>query len=275
MANSKKPRRLRAQKFGGKWLGPVGFFIVIALIVLGILSSNNGSKPPLEQSCNSRKNSTLIHRSYYYLCFNKETKQPNWVLQRLQNKEFDLSHTSPITDYYQDYDIPSSFQASASDYENSTLDIGNYLFPLKSRTSSSLGDSNPANGLLFSVTSPQDAGFHKGYWEKLRKYVAAAATNSESDGFVAVMSGPLFLEKSSDYLEPGHIPVPSHFFQVVTRSMNVEDIEAYIVPNSNVSVDTPLSKFKVPIKELEEKSGINGIETIGSVLPSDGPVGPL
>lgn len=262
MTNSKK---LKPQEPGGKWFVPVGIFLMAAISAIVIFAYIKGPKPPLEQSCFSRKGSVLIKRDYYNLCFNKETKQPNFVLQNVYDKQSDKYQKEPIADYYQDYDVPKGSQASEEDYEGSNWAIGNYIFSLsESETSWDGSQDNPGGGLLFSVTSPQNAAFHKGFWKKLRQHVFNLTKNQQE---VVVLSGPLFLDDSSSYLEPGHIPVPSHFFQATCPSSNVKNIEVYIVPNKGIDITTPLDSFKVSTKEFEKKSGIKGVETLDRFFP--------
>ena len=73
---------------------------------------------------------------------------------------------------------------------------------------------------------------------------------------------------------PSDIPVPTHFFQVVAPSPNKENTEVYIVPNRKIAEDTPLSSFRLSLKEFEKKTGIVGVESVANPLykPIVGPL---
>ena len=63
------------------------------------------------------------------LSFNKETKQPYWVLQTPNPGSFELEQKETLSEFYQDFDMPTNNQASASDYKDTKWAIGNDLFP--------------------------------------------------------------------------------------------------------------------------------------------------
>ncbi len=192
-------------------------------------------------------------------------------------KSLELPEKSAVSDYYQDLSIPTTDQASHEDYKNSEWAVGNYLFPFsKYEAAESDKTDSPNDDYLFSLTSPQDKNFHNGFWKLLRKRPEVLAQQKSgvfSYHGVVILSRPLFLNISTSFLEPGHIPVPSHFFQAIAPSSEVKDIEVYIVPNIDISSDTPLNEFRVTLEEFETKSGIKGIEALGNYMPSaEGPV---
>ncbi len=261
MSSKKRSSRLRPLDWS------VIFIVFVALLVASLFYFKQDSSRQL--SCPNSKSSILVQREYYDLCFNKETKQPNWVLQVLQNEYFAVSQEKSIADFYQDLSIPTTDQASSADYIGSNWVIGNYLFPLikKKEVPMNEENSNANDEYLFSVTSPQNKEFNRGYWEILRKRVLALAEKPGGVGFVVVLSGPLFWDADRAFLEPGHIPVPSHFFQVIAPSTNTRDIEVYVVPNKNIGASTSLDTFKMSVKEFEKKTGIQGITTLGGFIP--------
>ena len=46
------------------------------------------------------------------------------------------------------------------------------------------------------------------------------------------------------FLEPNHIPVPTHFFMVIVPNANENTIEAYIVPNQKIDDDVSSTSLK-------------------------------
>ena len=228
-------------------------FVVFALAILifvGVMIPSK--KAPASLSCSKAENAVTIEREYYKLCFNKGAKQPYWVLQTPNSESFELEQKRVLSDFYQDFDIPTGDQASASDYEDSKWVIGNYLFTFsKGETQYQLEEEGLRNQYLFSVTSPQNPEFHKRYWKKLRDRGRVLIKKLDVHS-VVVLSGPLFFEERQ-FLNPGKIPVPTHFFQVIAPTSNAKDTEAYIVPNKEIDESIPLDEFKVTLKEFEKK----------------------
>ena len=62
-------------------------FIVEALVITFYFPGSRVDK----LSCKDQRNSIAIKRELYSLCFNKETKQPYWVLQIISKRSFELS----------------------------------------------------------------------------------------------------------------------------------------------------------------------------------------
>lgn len=113
-------------------------------------------------SCGNPNTSMIIKRDFYSFCFNKETKQPFWVLQGANLEEFEESIGEPISEYHLDADIPKKDQASEDDYKNSSWVMSSYLFPF-SKQEKELYPQYIHYQNLFSITSPQNPEFHKGY----------------------------------------------------------------------------------------------------------------
>jgi len=88
--------------------------------------------------------------------------------------------------------------------------------------------------------------------------------------YIGVLSGPLFLSENKDenlgLLEPNHIPVPTHFFQVIIPNANENAIEVYIVPNQKIDDDVPLDHFKYDLNSFEKKTGIKDVKKIARNL---------
>lgn len=247
-------------------------FSIPVLLLFAFLPSLSGCFRLDSVSCTNSSDSVFLQRDLYELCFNKIRKQPSWVLQVINKGAFERPQDESPKNYYPDLDIPKEDQASERDYQNSFWVMGTFLFPFTKQDEQLSGES-ACDQYLFSVTSPQNPDFHKGYWRKLRNRVKALSAKKEwsLNNHIAVLSGPLFLSKSQStedrFLGHSHIPVPTHFFQVIASSQNLESFEVYIVPNEKIDENTPLSDFKVSLDEFEKKSGIKGTKTITQYLP--------
>ncbi len=194
--------------------------------------------------------------------YDGKTKGPSWVLGYVdlddhgQGAMLDKARPTP------DQNIPSILRTEVSDYENS----GFVIAPL---TVASADGKYP-----LSVSSPQLPEFNKTYWTKLRSYVM---TLPKKFGVysVLVVTGPLYFpheqadgEKYVTYKVIGkdNIAVPTHFFQAVFYPAKTSDkeneenwtvaSEIYVIPNKDISSETPLESFKVDLEELERVSGV-------------------
>jgi len=254
--------------------GSHGSFVIITFVVvaiLGIVTIILGPPPSGTLLYKDTKTSMSISREFYRLKFNKETKQPFWVLQFPRQEAFNRVLNEPLKNYYQDLDIPKKDQANEADYKGSHWVMSNFLFPLPK-----LAEERDQDQYLFSVTSPQDPEFHQGYWKKLRGRVKRLAMKNSGDR-VGVLSGPLFLLENTNthsnkrVFGDNRIPVPTHFFQVIAPTSDPRDMEAYIVPNEKINEQTPLRCFKVSLKEFEKKTKIKGVKSITNNLEVVGP----
>ena len=115
------------------------------------------------------KQSVIIKRKFYHLCFSKEKKQPNWVAQLLTKDALKLPQDKSAADYYPDFEIPKKDQASEEDYRNSGYVVGTFLFPFPDGVEEN--KEWKYQEIVFSATSPQNPEFHRGYWKKLRNRV--------------------------------------------------------------------------------------------------------
>ena len=225
------------------------FCISICITSIGCSRSDNclsKDKPRTE---------ILITREFYQLSFNTQTKQPNWVLQKASKESFSAPIKEDMDDYYPDLEIPKDVQSSSSDYLESKFVMSSLLFPV---TKAEASPEELRYQYFFSVTCPQNPEFHQGYWKKLRKRVKEVS--DEWNRNVLVLSGPLFLpdrgQTTYSVIGSNQIPVPTHFFQVIFQTMDLDKAEAYIVPNQKIDVHLPLGSFEVSLTEFRRRSGV-------------------
>jgi DNA/RNA endonuclease G (NUC1) len=242
-------------------IGALLSICIAGIVVVFIYGYDPGTTP----TCTTSNASIHIKRELYELCHNWQTKQPSWVLQFYEGIDSEVVHTKSVNFYSADPEIPQNDQASIEDYDHSDWVLGNYLFPF-SKQAMELTDARKKDQYFFSVTSPQDPNFHYGYWRKLREYAQTRASKSFMPSYIGVLSGPLFLLENKNQnlrlLEPNHIPVPTHFFQVIIPNANENDIEAYIVPNQKIAGDVSLEHFKVSLEHFEKITGIKEVKRI-------------
>lgn len=253
--------KLKGKKWSDKATLVVALIVVLSVAILVFLIPTGSNA----LACKDSKDSVLIDRRFYSLCFNLKSKQPFWVYQIL-SYEINEVQSESLKDYVPDEKIPEKDQATALDYEDSHFVMTNLLFSIP-ETFDGLKYSRHQD--LFSLTSPQEPSFHKGYWQKLRNRVKTLVEEKGSN-VSAVVSGPLFLNQSKVPKEAvvgaNHIPVPTHFFQAIAPNSNIKDLEIYIVPNEKIDDQISLSNFKVSSEEFERKTGIKGIQSISDNL---------
>lgn len=190
------------------------FFSLILLCTLG-----TGCSQDDKSIKHAPRTSILITRDQYQLGFDTQTKQPNWILQKVNDSSFYSSLSESMDDYYPDVEIPKDLQGSSSDYVGSNFIMSSLLFP---NAEVSANQKESRTQYLFSITSPQNPEFYRGYWKKLRSRVKEIVQNDFPA--ILVFSGPLFLPRNGEVTYPvigsNNIPVPTHFFRSFSEDQN-------------------------------------------------------
>ena len=247
------------------------FFLPSFLYIAFCITASGCSQSDSQLSKDTPRTEILITREFYQLSFNTQTKQPNWVLQKVSKEAFSTQIKEDMDNYYHDLEIPKDVQASSSDYLGSKFVMASLLFPF---TKTDVSAEEFRHQYFFSVTCPQNSEFHQGYWKKLRKRVKEVSADWNRN--VLVLSGPLFLpdKKQARYSVIGsnQVPVPTHFFQIIFPTMDLDKAEAYIVPNQKIDVDLPLESFGVSLNEFRIRSGVLLPKNMSDYFPPSVPL---
>ena len=234
---------------------------------------------------------TLSMKEGYITCVDHRTRNPKWVLERIQRrKEGETANNSRDNiPFYEDQAIPRHMRSKLEDYAGSGYDRG-HMAPASNHKAT-------ANELkeTFSLSNiaPQvGRGFNRDYWARFERFVTLlgrSRTNTEA----YVITGPLYLPEpiknfssvsgggnnngkpppnpprwQMRYPCLGHAPwltsVPTHFFKVVAvvPALQAADggdaalVGAFVIPNAAIPPDTPLSAFAVPLNALESAAGM-------------------
>ena len=230
------------------------------------------------------KRMLFVCRSSFYIQYDPLIKMPVSVSEVLTKDNMLLSELPKTTIYEADTDLPTSLQASLSDYEGSYYEIG-ALAPTADMIiyDASLGDELLVSinkkarreSLFLSNTAPQVGNnFRRGIWAELEAEVRNWTIKTDT---LYVTTGPLFLGgQVKSYLGLSKIPVPTHFYKLITDPSNYGSV-AYIIPNKEIITSRSktmnpkeafycgekagkrlceLNDFTVSIKELEKLTGL-------------------
>ncbi|BDA51432.1 Endonuclease G, mitochondrial [Coccomyxa sp. Obi] len=173
--------------------------------------------------------------------------------------------------FYEDKELHPRFRSLLSAFQDCGFDRG-HMAPAANHkeTAETMWET-----FVLSNISPQvGKDFNRDYWAHFERFVDLL-THSCND--VYVMTGPLFLpvKTSNGYRmehrmigePPGMMAVPTHFFKVVLAEMTAGDsadssasreavIGAFVLPNTPLRADVPLTAFIVPLMALEEAAGL-------------------
>ncbi|XP_070166106.1 endonuclease G, mitochondrial [Polyergus mexicanus] len=204
-------------------------------------------------------------RSYedFVLSYDRRNKVAHWVFEhltkdRLQYKnEVDRSKC----EFKPDQSIHPFFRSENIDYKGSGYDRGH----LAAAGNHRMEQNHMEQTFLLSNMAPQiGVGFNRDSWNRLEKYVRKL-TNVYKD--VYVCTGPLYLPKKEsdgkkyvhyEVIGANNVAVPTHFYKVIVGETNDGklDMEAFVMPNTPINDNTPLSNFQVPLERIERAAGL-------------------
>jgi len=205
--------------------------------------------------------------------FDYRTRNACWSCQKIaanSNKDNTQKASRHNSEFKEDPTVPELFRPKLSDYKNSGFDRG-HLVPaadLNFHSQKAMDDT-------FHLTniSPQVAEFNREYWARIEHFTRKLTKQFSN---VYVCTGPLYLPvKGPDgkwhvcYQTIGNPPlvaVPTHFYKVILAERDVIDagqpqkeyaMGAFVVPNSPIPADTPLTQFVAQVEAVELFSGLH------------------
>ena len=166
--------------------------------------------------------------------------------------------------FSEDQDVPDKFRAKLRDYAHSGYDRGHQVPAADAKW------SQEAMNDTFKMTNmcPQVGdGFNRDYWAHVEDFCRSLASRFPS---VRIVTGPLYLpRKEADGKwrvsyevigSPPNVAVPTHFYKVIFaedgRTGGNVSLGAFVLPNTEISNDKPLTDFEVPIEAVERASGL-------------------
>lgn len=233
-----------------------------------------GNPPsPLLPASREDQPELILERTAYTVCYNKETRQPNWVAWTITKGN--VTESNMIVDrpvnapFHEDEETPSP-RATLDDYRGSGWTRG-HMCPA--------GDCRwredvQYESFLLSNVSPQSRALNAGVWNDIEKSCRRWALRY---GKVYVVSGPIFFKKSEKgYIGRNKVKVPDAFFKVIlcTDSKEPKGI-GFVCRNENGAATVSNSgdahkrtKKEMYIHSIDEVERITGYDFFPA-LPDD------
>ena len=200
----------------------------------------------------SNRNNFLLFKRSFVLSYNNERGTLNWVAWRTTIS--DLGESLPRPQFEPDPDLPLTFKkVTPMNYSGSGYDRG-HMVPSADR----FGDP-PSNAETFQMTNvvPQSADLNQYVWEKLERYARGIVRRGSDVYTIAGVYG------QQEHLKTG-VVVPTNCWKVIVvlppggSTLNVDEstrIIAVDIPNESGIKNIYWQKFRVPVREIEQKTG--------------------
>ena len=204
-------------------------------------------------------------RSYedFVLSYDRRNRVAHWVFEHLTKER--LQYNSEVSrskcEFKPDSSIHSFFRSENSDYKGSGYDRGH----LAAAGNHKSHQRHIEQTFFLTNMAPQvGVGFNRDSWNRLEKYVRNLTKVYKN---VYVCTGPLYLPKKEadgkkyvryEVIGANHVAVPTHFYKVVVAETHDSklEMEAFVMPNSPIADNTPLTNFLVPPESVERAAGL-------------------
>lgn len=215
----------------------------------------------------------------WMLKYDTRTRAPKWAFERLTSQDKDLlASKGQFSRRNSTFKEDSRITALASrtkpdDFKGSGYDRG-HMVP-----AGDCQQSQQAIDETFTMANicPQDGVLNKGFWSSFESWVRYLVNKYD---VVEVITGPVYapifdksLNKWAYHFDitgtyPRHICVPTHFFKIIKarKSASVRKggesddalvaVGAFLIENSSIDKQMPISNFAVRIEDVEVVTGI-------------------
>ena len=202
----------------------------------------------------SNRDNYLLFKRSFVLSYNDNRGTLNWVAWRTSIN--DLGESLPRPQFEPDPDLALTFKKiTPQDYSGSGYDRG-HMVPSADR----FGDpqSNAETFLMTNIV-PQSTDLNQYVWEKLERYARGIVRRGSDVYTIAGVYG------SKQRLD-GKITVPSSCWKIVVvlppggSAMTIDEnarVIAVDIPNENGIKKIYWQRFRVPVREIEQKTGYN------------------
>jgi endonuclease G len=202
----------------------------------------------------SNRNNFLVFKRSFAFSYNNDRGTVNWVAWRTAIS--DLGNSLQRPQFEPDPDLPLTFKRIMPiDYSGSGYDRG-HMVPSADR----FGDPT-LNSETFLMTNvvPQSADLNQYVWEKLERYARGIVRRGSDVYTIAGVYG------NKERIK-GKLVVPTNCWKVMIvlppggSALNIDEnsrVIAVDIPNDNGIKNTYWQKFRVPVREIEQKTGFN------------------
>jgi endonuclease G len=200
------------------------------------------------------RNNFLLFKRSFVLSYNNDRGTLNWAAWRTTMD--DLGESLPRPQFEPDPDLPLTFKkVTPADYSGSGYDRG-HMVPSADR----FGDpSSNAETFLMTNVVPQSADLNQYVWEKLERYARGIVRRGIDVYTIAGVYG------EKERLNGG-VTVPTNCWKIIVvlppggSAMTIDESSRVIavdMPNENGIKGIYWQKFRVPVREIEQKTGYN------------------
>lgn len=191
----------------------------------------------------------------FALSYNKRTKIPDWVIERLTVKSFRGEATRSKSSFSEDTEVAEGARAELGDYE-SAYD-GQHFDRGHQAPAADVKFAQSAMNQSFLLTNmaPQvGIGFNRHAWSYLEKAVRGWVMCGGRDTLY-VMTGPIYSTNRDKVLGKNKIAIPDAFFKIVFDPGRGRAI-AFVLENKK-HTGRDLAPYRVSIADVEERTGID------------------
>lgn len=198
--------------------------------------------------CLPRANTSEIITHYgYYLSYNEQHEQANWVAYELTSAE-----TNRVVERSNSFRVDAAVTtgtATAADYKGSGFDRG-HLAPAADMSWSARAE---AESFYYSNMTPQRPGFNRGIWRSLEALIRNWAVEN---GALLIATGPILTDDLSKIGYYNAVSVPDYYWKVVIDySMPELKGIGFILPNQKG--EHSLQYYVQPIDNIEKITGFD------------------
>jgi endonuclease G len=191
----------------------------------------------------------------FALSYNKRTKTPDWVIERLTPTSFRGTATRSKAAFAPDTVIAENARAELTDYEaafnGQRFDRGHQAPAANTKFDQAAMDET----FLLSNMAPQvGIGFNRHAWSYLEKTVRSWVTCGGRDRLY-VMTGPIFAPDARKVLGANKVAIPDAFFKIVYDPARGRAI-AFVLENKRHE-SRALAPHLRSIAEIERLTGID------------------
>ena len=205
---------------------------------------------PVQRGTPTARRETLICRRGYVLAYDIDTRDPDWVMERLSPG--DLTGPAHRSDAFgHDPVLPPGVDASNGDYISSGYDRGHQAPAGDAKFQQAIMDQS----FFFSNMAPQRGiGFNRGAWAYLEETVRAwVKCGGHPD--LHVITGPIYGDRPGT-IGSDHVSVPTSFFKIVYETNSGRAV-GFVLPNRKIGSTLPnLQDYVKPIAWIETETGL-------------------
>lgn len=191
----------------------------------------------------------------FALSYNKRTKTPDWVIERLTPASFRGTATRSKAAFAPDTVIAENARAELTDYEaafqGQRFDRGHQAPAADTRFNQTAMDET----FLLSNMAPQvGIGFNRHAWSYLEKTIRSWVTCGGHDRLY-VITGPIYAPNATKVLGANKIAIPDAFFKIAYDPARGRAI-AFVLENKRHE-SRALAPHRRSIAEIERLTGID------------------